>query len=153
MDLLTRRDTLPNSLVLEITESIAVESPTQLETLGRLRIKGFELALDDFGTGFTNIQQLKSLPFNEIKLDRSLICNIANDHLSQVVAQSLFNIFEQLDAEVVAEGIDNADDLNYLNAQPIPLLLQGYIISKPKDVNDICRWHHSWKKTIEDSYR
>ena len=137
-------------LILEITENIPIEHPSQLETLGRLRIKGFELALDDFGTGFTNIQQLKSLPFNEIKLDRSLIYNIAHDHISQVIVQSLLKNFDETQVDVVAEGIDNAEDLNYLNALSYPLMLQGYIISKPKNADDICRWHHSWKKTIED---
>lgn len=152
MALLSNRNISTKQLILEITESIPIEKPEQLETLSRLRIKGFELALDDFGTGFTNFQQLKTLPFNEIKLDRSLICNISDDHMSQVVAQSLLDIFNQLEVEVVAEGIDSERDLNYLNDLPIPLLLQGYIISKPKDLKDICRWHQSWKRTIEASH-
>ncbi len=152
MDILTRHNIFPNQLMLEITESVAVENPVQLETLGRLRIKGFELSLDDFGTGFTNIQQLKSLPFSEIKLDRSMVYGISTDHMSQVVTQSLMSIFEELDVSVVAEGIDNEKDLNYLNALPIPMLLQGYIISKPKALDDICRWHTSWKKIIESLF-
>lgn len=149
LDLLARRQAGPDRLILEITESHAIESTLQFETLNRLRIKGFDLALDDYGTGFTNIQQLKSLPYTEIKIDRSLIYNIANDKLSQVVAHSLFDIFDELNVEVVAEGIETPQDLAYLNNLPIPISLQGYIISKPKPLEGICRWHRSWKKVIE----
>lgn len=138
----------PANIVLEVTESLAVEHPVQLETLNRLRIKGFAVALDDFGTGYTNIQQLKQLPYTEIKIDRSLVFNIAEDRLSQVVAHSLFDIFGELQVEVVAEGVERPSDLAYLNQLPVPLVLQGFIISKPKTLNEIRRWHRSWLKTI-----
>ncbi len=151
LELVERNGVTPHQLMLEITENVAIDETTQLETLGRLRIKGFELALDDFGTGFTNIQQLKNLPFSEIKLDRSLIINIATDSMSQVITHSLMDIFTESTVEVVAEGIDNEDDLNYLNTLSDKLLLQGYIISKPKGLEEICRWHHSWKKLFEAS--
>ena len=145
-----RHNISPKQITLEITENIAIEDPEQLATLSRLKIKGFELALDDFGTGFTNIQQLTSLPYNEIKLDRSLIFNIANDRLSQVIMQSLLNIFQEFNTVIVAEGIDNEADLNYLNALPMPIQLQGYILSKPKAVDEICRWHRSWQQMVQE---
>lgn len=137
-----------SKLVLEVTESCAIDNALQLETLSRLRIKGMIIALDDFGTGYTNIHQLKNLPVNKIKIDRSLIFNIAEDRLAQVIVHSLLDIFEELDVNVIAEGIEQPADLDYMNNLPIPLLLQGYIVSKPKAIGEICRWHHSWKKTV-----
>ncbi|NOQ94268.1 MAG: EAL domain-containing protein [Methylophaga sp.] len=139
----------PSNFIIEVTESYAIENSTQLETLNRLRIKGFDVALDDYGTGYTNIQQLKKLPYTEIKIDRSLIYNIANDKLSQVVAQSLFNIFDELNVQVVAEGVELPEDLIYLDNLQIPIILQGYIISKPKIIDSICLWHRSWKKNSQ----
>ena len=141
-----------NNFNIEVTESYAVESIDQMETLNRLRIHGFGLALDDYGTGYTNIQQLKSLPYTEIKIDRSLIYNICNDKLSQVVAQALFDIFDELNVSIVTEGVELAADLDYLNALNVPIKLQGFIISRPKEVNSICRWHRSWKKNLQHRY-
>lgn len=135
-------------IILEITEGLAIENRDQFETINRLRIQGFDLALDDYGTGFTNIQQLKSLPYTEIKIDRSLVYGISQDKLSQVVANSLFDIFNELNVNIVAEGVENAEDLNYLNELPIPINLQGYIISKPKALDNILRWHRSWQKIL-----
>jgi len=137
---------------IEVTESYAVENIDQMETLNRLRIHGFGLALDDYGTGYTNIQQLKSLPYTEIKIDRSLIYNICNDKLSQVVAQALFDIFEELNVSIVTEGVELATDLDYLNALNVPIKLQGFIISRPKEVNSICRWHRNWKKNLPQQF-
>ncbi len=137
---------------IEVTESYAVENIDQMETLNRLRIHGFGLALDDYGTGYTNIQQLKSLPYTEIKIDRSLIYNICNDKLSQVVAQALFDIFEELNVSIVTEGVELAADLDYLNALNVPIKLQGFIISRPKEVNSICRWHRNWKKNLPQQF-
>lgn len=139
------------NFIVEVTESQAVENAVQMETLNRLRINGFGLSLDDYGTGYTNIQQLKTLPYTEIKIDRSLVYNIANDKLSQVVAQALFDIFEELDVDIVTEGVELVSDLDYLNELHIPIKLQGYIISKPKVLNDICRWHKSWNRVVPAS--
>ena len=139
---------LAEKIILEITEGHAIEQTVQLETLNRLRIHGFNLALDDYGTGFTNIQQLKDLPYTEIKIDRSLVYGVSRDKLSQVVVNSLFDIFGELHVNVVAEGVEAVEDLNYLNGLSIPVHLQGYIISKPKPLDNILRWYRSWKKTL-----
>lgn len=147
--ILERNGFQPENIILELTENQVIDQTVQLETLNRLRIQGFNLALDDYGTGFTNIQQLKNLPYTEIKIDRSLIYGISRDKLSQIVANSLFDIFGELHVEVIAEGVETAEDLNYLNALPVPIHFQGFIISKPKSLDNILRWHHSWRKTVK----
>jgi EAL domain-containing protein (putative c-di-GMP-specific phosphodiesterase class I) len=146
VNLILSRGFTVKDVIFEITESHAIDDNTQFETLNRLRIKGFCLGLDDYGTGFTNIQQLKSLPYTEIKIDRSLISGIHHDKLSQVIAKSLFDVFDELNVGIVAEGVETEADLDYLNGQTIPLYLQGYIISKPKRLDNILRWYKSWKK-------
>lgn len=135
-----------SDFIIEVTENYAIDNSIQLETLNRLRINGFGVSLDDYGTGYTNIQQLKNLPYTEIKIDRSLIYNIAKDRLSQTLSQFLFNMFDELNVQVVAEGVELSDDLDYLNNLKIPITLQGYIVSKPKIIGSICRWHRNWKK-------
>lgn len=136
----------PENIIVEITEQMGLSTTTQLETLNRLCLKGFGLSLDDFGTGFTNIQQLKELPFTEIKIDRSLIYNIANDSLSQVIVKSIMDISRELELDVIAEGVENADDLAYLRDEHRSAILQGYFISQPKPFESMYRWCHCWNK-------
>lgn len=139
----------PEEIIIEVTEELALQTPNQLETLNRLRIWGYGIALDDFGTGFTNVTQLKQLPFSEIKIDRSFITNIHNDHFSQVICNTLIDIAKEYQVELVAEGIESHDEYLYLNNLNAPMLLQGYLISKPKQKNELIRWFHNWKKMSE----
>ncbi|MFY8300443.1 EAL domain-containing response regulator [Pseudoalteromonas sp. SS15] len=134
----------PSDIILEITEQKPLSSANQLETLNRLRMKGFEISLDDFGTGFTNINQLKSLPFTEIKIDRSLITHIDSDYFSQVITKSLVDLAIKEGFKVVAEGVERIEELQYLERYKHDLLMQGFLISRPKAKNELIRWIHSW---------
>jgi len=133
-------------IVIEVTEEWALQSSNQLETLNRLRMKGYGVSLDDFGTGFTNVTQLKSLPFSEIKIDRSFITNIQQDYFSQVIVNTLIDITQEYDYELVAEGVESHEEYEYLKRLNTRMLLQGYLISKPKPKNELIRWFHNWKK-------
>lgn len=136
-------------IVIEVTEELALQSPHQLETLNRLRMKGYGLSLDDFGTGFTNMTQLRNLPFSEIKIDRSFITNIQKDPFSQVIVNTLVDITEKYDFDLVAEGIESHEEYLYLNSLNTRILLQGYLISKPKPKSELIRWYHNWVKISE----
>ncbi|MBV7315884.1 EAL domain-containing protein [Shewanella sp. NIFS-20-20] len=136
----------PKQIVLEITEDNALRSPHQLETLNRFRMRGFGVSLDDFGSGFTNINQLRSLPFSEIKIDRSLIINIHRDVFCQTIVNSLIEIASQMDVILVAEGIEQVDELKYLLSHFDEMLIQGYLISKPRSLGSLVAWHASWQK-------
>lgn len=151
--LVSKHNFNPDNIIIEITEGYAIEHTVQFEAIGRLRIKGFHLGLDDYGTGYTNVQQLKTLPYTEIKIDRSLIYGIHHDKLSQVISNSLFEVFRELNVEIVAEGIEDAEDLEYMNNVNIPVNLQGYIISKPKPLDGLLRWHNSWKNVIDNKLK
>ena len=135
-----------SQLVLEITEEFALKSTDQLESLNRFRIRGFGLSLDDFGTGFTNLQQLRSLPFTEVKIDRSLITDIHCDQFNQVVVTSLADISSTLDVTLIAEGMEAIEDLNYLENNYSNMHIQGFLICTPRPIDNLFRWYHSWIK-------
>ncbi len=142
-------DISPKQIVIEVTEEWALQSTNQLETLNRLRMKGYGVSLDDFGTGFTNVTQLKSLPFSEIKIDRSFITDIQHDYFSQVIVNTLIDITQKYDYELVAEGVESHDEYEYLKSLKARMLLQGYLISKPKPKDELIRWFHNWQKMSE----
>lgn len=147
LQLLQKHDVLPSDVVLEITEQHALSSYTQLETLNRLRIFGFGISLDDFGTGFTNINQLKQLPFTEVKIDRSFISHIETDKFSQVVVSSLINMTTQEQLELVAEGVERPEELAYLKHYQTNLAIQGFLFSCPKAKAEFISWAQHWIKT------
>jgi len=134
------------NITLEITEEFALDSTEQLESLNRFRMRGFGLSLDDFGTGFTNLQQLRSLPFTEVKIDRSLINDIHCDQFNQVVVNSLASISDKLEVALIAEGMETIEDLNYLEKLYSNMQIQGFLICKPKPLDSLMHWYHSWLK-------
>lgn len=143
--ILSHQQITHSQINLEVTENEALRTLQQLETLNRLGIRGYGISLDDFGTGFTNIQQLRRLPFTEVKIDRSLIRQIHEDRFSQVVVNSLAEIAQELQLSLVAEGIETQDELNYLHDKLPPLLLQGYLITHPLPKAQLIDWHNQWK--------
>lgn len=143
----------PEEIILEITEQHALCSNAQLETLNRLRIRGFGISLDDFGIGFTNVNQLKTLPFTEVKIDRTLISHIDTDQFAQVITGSLVNIAIQGDISIVAEGIERIEELEYLDRFKEFILMQGFLICRPKAKQEFTRWAKSWLQMVSESSR
>ncbi|MBQ4859113.1 EAL domain-containing response regulator [Pseudoalteromonas carrageenovora] len=137
----------PSNIIIEITEQHALSSLPQLETLNRLRMHGFGLSLDDFGVGFTNMNQLRSLPFTEIKIDRSFISNIETDLFSQVVVSSLINITSGEHLDLVAEGVERPEELAYLKHYRRNLAIQGFLFSCPKPKEEFVSWAKKWTET------
>lgn len=142
----------PNQFIIEVTEEYALRTPEQLETLNRLRINGYGVALDDFGTGFTNLNQLRTLPFTEIKIDRSFISSIRDDKFSQVIVKSLIDVTKEQKIELVAEGVEDIEDLEYLKQSEIGILLQGFLICRPKPIKEVIRWYSKWKQMTDKSF-
>ncbi|WP_394246748.1 EAL domain-containing protein [Vibrio profundi] len=132
--------------IIEITEEYAVKTTEQLESLNRFRLRGFGLSLDDFGVGFTNLQQLRSLPFTELKIDRSLILGIHDDPFNQVIVQTLVDIADNLNFLLIAEGMECIDELSYLEERYQNMLVQGFLICPPKPLESLIHWYHSWTK-------
>lgn len=127
-----QRQLSPARVVLEITETMAfADLGHTLATLIRLRMRGFELSMDDFGTGHTNLEQIKDLPLTELKFDRSLIKDIHQNSRSQAIVGGMARIARELGLRMVAEGLDNPKDLNYLQQFHPDAHLQGFLLSRP----------------------
>lgn len=121
----------PRSLQLEITESSLVEDPqSTIIILQELKSLGIELALDDFGTGYSSLSYLHLFPFDTIKIDRSFINRIEVNSEKSSIIRAIVSLAYNLDMNVIAEGIETANQLAQLKALQCQYG-QGYIFSKP----------------------
>lgn len=91
---------------------------------------GVKLALDDFGTGYSSFGCMKDLPLDIIKLDRSLISNMVTDEREQMIAESMITIIHGLGIQVVAEGVETEEQLEFLKKFGCDFI-QGYLFSRP----------------------
>ena len=118
----------PSSLVLEVTESALMEdSATASSVLGELRESGFGIAIDDFGTGYSSLAYLKQLPATAIKVDQTFTSQLPDPHDLSVV-MAILAIADTYGLEVVAEGIENAQQAELLRTLGCPQG-QGYHFS------------------------
>lgn len=116
-----------------------LESPEAMRGLNQLKLRGFTLALDDFGSGYSNINYLKRIPMDIIKLDRSLIAPLATDCGSQVVARHVITMLKELNYTVLAEGVEDEHTLLMLRGFGCDVI-QGYFCSKPLPVEGVEQW-------------
>ncbi|MDP1864358.1 MAG: EAL domain-containing protein [Thiobacillus sp.] len=127
----------PDRITLELTESSIMESETLgLDILTELRKIGVSLAIDDFGTGHSSLSRLKLLPISEIKIDRSFIRDIAEDNNDAAIVQAILAMATSLGLEVIAEGVENAEQEAFL-LQHGCLLAQGYYYARPMPEHDM----------------
>jgi len=130
----------PSEIVLEITENaISGEVSNAIETLAKLRLKGFNLAIDDYGTGFANAQQLSRVPATELKLDRVLVDNVTTKPQQKTILKSTVNLAKELNLNTVAEGVENFDDFQFIFHLKVDLV-QGYYFAKPMPSNTLIEW-------------
>lgn len=130
----------PSCLELEITESAMMADPTRaLDTLLRLDALGVRLAVDDYGTGFSSLAYLKSLPLDELKIDKSFILDMLQDENDTVIVQSTINLAHNLGLRVVAEGVENSDTYELLRDLGCDIV-QGYYIGRPMPAAGLERW-------------
>ncbi len=122
---------IEKNIVIEVTESgISSAKATLSYSLSRLRIKGIEISLDDFGTGYASLLQLASLPFTEIKVDRSFVKNINEDEKNSKIVKMSKLLAEELGLRIIAEGCENEKEVAKLVDLGIGIA-QGYYFSKP----------------------
>lgn len=123
-------------VVLEVTESQVTRDLNKLlEVATRLRMKRVGLAIDDFGTGFSSLAQLRDVPFDELKLDRSFVHGASTSPHLQAILKSTLDMARQLGLRTVAEGVEDRDDWDCLRAMACDLA-QGYLIARPMPADD-----------------
>lgn len=121
----------PLHLECEITEGTLMQSPDQaLRMMERLRERGIHLALDDFGTGYSSLAYLKKFPINTLKIDKAFIDDIATSSVDKHMTAAIINIAHNLGLKVVAEGVEQEQQLAILRRYDCEML-QGYLYSKP----------------------
>jgi len=138
----------PQMVELEVTESrLMGDLRTPLEILTRLRLKRFRLSIDDFGIGNSSLAQLRDLPFDELKIDQSFVHGACeNDKLRAMFTSSL-GLAKQLGMEVVAEGVEDQADWDFVHKSGCDVA-QGYFIARPMPAADLPAWMQSWRTTF-----
>lgn len=132
-------------ITIEITETAAMNDALQaLDTLTRLRLKGFKLSIDDFGTGFSSLTRLQRLPATEIKVDQSFVRECLTSRDAFAIAKTVIDLARNMDLSSVAEGIETADHYRLLNSLGCTLG-QGYGIGRPMPPDELGRWMADWR--------
>lgn len=118
-------------LELELTESVFLDNPDQLiQTINELREYGFSFSLDDFGAGYSSLNMLKSLPIDEIKIDRGFLSEVVGTKRGKTVIRHMISLAKELRMNVVAEGVENAEHADFLRAAGCGVA-QGFFFSRP----------------------
>ena len=118
-------------LQLEVTESAAMENPLRtFEMLDALRQRGLHVYIDDFGTGHSNLGQLKRMPIDALKIDKSFVSDVLTDSDDAEIANAIIRLAHALKLRVVAEGVETLEQVAFLRENGCDEI-QGYVISKP----------------------
>jgi diguanylate cyclase (GGDEF)-like protein len=138
--LLTKHGLPPEALQLEITETVLMSDPERvLATVSRLNALGVRLSVDDFGTGFSSLANLRQLPIDELKIDRSFVSPMLQDESDLIIVRSMINLGHDLGLRVIAEGVEDHETLHRLARLGCDLA-QGYHLSRPLPAEQFTRW-------------
>ncbi len=127
----------PYNLEIEITESIFISSMDYvISVLNELKEIGINIALDDFGTGYSSLSYLQLLPIDTLKIDKVFIDSIVGKGIDKHIVGPIISLVHQMDISVVAEGVENSMQLEYLKEHNCDCI-QGYIWGKPLNEEDL----------------
>ncbi|WP_269446346.1 putative bifunctional diguanylate cyclase/phosphodiesterase [endosymbiont of unidentified scaly snail isolate Monju] len=132
---------LPAShLKLEVLENFVMENAgASVVVLQALRDRGVNLAIDDFGTGYSSLAYLHQLPIQQLKIDQSFVRDMPHDRGSQAIIRAIVALGDNLGLEVLAEGIETAEQRAFLVAEGCHLG-QGYLLARPMPGPAIAEW-------------
>lgn len=124
----------PKNLIVEVTETVAVSDTEKIaDTLNHIKDLGLLIALDDFGTGFTSFSMLKQLPLDVLKVDKSLIKGIGRSAVDEKIIIATISIGHELGLEVVAEGVETEQQLDWLGTHHCDMA-QGWHITSTQSL-------------------
>jgi diguanylate cyclase (GGDEF)-like protein/PAS domain S-box-containing protein len=134
-------DVLPSQIKLEITESmLAGDLMSTVKQMKELKSQGFVFSIDDFGTGYSCLKHLSVFPINELKIDKSFIDKVLDNASGQSIVQSIIGLGHSLDINIVAEGVESAEQLHILKSMGVNAV-QGYLFAKPLTHSNYLKWH------------
>jgi diguanylate cyclase (GGDEF)-like protein/PAS domain S-box-containing protein len=123
-----------NRLELEITESALIQDPNRaLASLRQVKALGVRIAMDDFGTGHSSLSNLRTFPFDKIKIDRSFIKSVNCNKQAATIVRAVLGLGRGLGLLVLAEGVETAEELEFLHRESCGEV-QGYFLNKPKPI-------------------
>ena len=126
----------PALLKLELTETlIMIDIVNVVKKMNSLIDLGIKLSMDDFGTGYSSLSYLKQLPINQLKIDQSFVRDIVADVNDAVMVQTIINLAQNFNLEVIAEGVETAEQLAFLKKQGC-FAYQGYYFGKPMRIEE-----------------
>lgn len=131
----------PNRIELEITEGIILrDADATIDILRRLHEFGVQLSIDDFGTGYSSLNYLRRFPIDKIKIDQSFVREMLDDQSAAGIVSSIIGLAKGLRLEVIAEGVETAEQLRFLCAAHCDVA-QGYLFSRPLTAAEFAqRW-------------
>ncbi|MBY6696025.1 EAL domain-containing protein [Rhodococcus sp. BP-149] len=128
-DMLARHGLESSDLILELTESVLLESGSStLRQLSQLRANGVGIAIDDFGTGYASLRHLATLPVSAVKIDRSFTATMTKDPASDSIVRAIVGMARDLRLDCVVEGIETVEQLHSL---PGEVQGQGFLLGRP----------------------
>lgn len=138
----------PSNLEVEITESAIMVDPERARaTLTALHEAGIMTSIDDFGTGHSSLAYLRHLPFDEIKIDKSFVLDMATSRDDASIVAAVVALGHNFDLQVVAEGVDNQRTLDMLGKMGCDLA-QGFFLSRPVAAEDLSDWLRDPKRRL-----
>ncbi len=121
----------PARLKLELTESVVLDDVADtIEKMKALKLLGVGFSMDDFGTGYSSLSYLRRLPLDQLKIDRSFIRDVETNPGDAVIVQTIIGMANSLGLKVIAEGVENEAQRQFLNLHGCPTF-QGFLFSKP----------------------
>ncbi len=130
-DVLKDTGLAPDLLEIELTETtIMDDAEDAINTLTKIKSMGVRLSIDDFGTGYSSLSYLKRLPIDTLKIDRFFVCDVASNPSDAKIIKAIITMAHGLGFEVVAEGVEKQDQLNFLQEFGCDAV-QGYFFSPP----------------------
>ncbi|CCE22208.1 putative bifunctional diguanylate cyclase/phosphodiesterase [Methylotuvimicrobium alcaliphilum] len=135
----------PELLELELTESMVMESvDSAVEILHKLKRMGVKVAIDDFGTGVSSLGYLKHFPVDTLKISHDFVLNLPRDSVDASIASAVINLARNMQLSSVAEGVENAEQMDFLSGQDCERL-QGYLFSRPVPAEKIAELLGTWQ--------
>ena len=129
--------------IFEITESAMMVDPQHaIETIKRISKLGGQLSIDDFGTGFSSLAYLKQMPVNELKIDKSFVIDMLEDENDAIIVRSIIDLAHNLGLKVVAEGVENKETWQLLQALDCDMV-QGNYLCPPVSAVNFIDWHEA----------